>query len=122
MLGMRVLLSDLPPERAEALRPHYRRYLASLRPRFREVRAAQTGLQDALLTEPLDRQALAAALDAFSAQLHETQDRARDALLDVAAAMTLEERRRLLEHLRARRGERRPPADRPGLPPHRPPH
>lgn len=122
MLGMRMLPGDLPADREAALRPHYRRYLASLRPRFREIRSAQAALQEALLTEPLDRQALAEALDALSTELHETQNRARDALLDLAAALTLDERRSLLEELHVHRGERRSAADRPRLPPHTAPH
>jgi uncharacterized membrane protein len=126
MLGMRTLIGALPAERADELRPYYRRYFTALRPRLREIRAAQAALHDALLTEPLDRPALAAALDGFSTELHEGQRRARDALLDLAEALTLEERRLLLSpdgpgherHHEARPGGLGPRS----LPPRPPPH
>ena len=131
MIGVRRLLHELPESRARALAPHYRRYFSTLRPRFRELRGVQDELKDAMLTEPLDRAALGEALNSFQARFSDSQRAARDAFVELAAAMTLEERRQLVTAMNEppRRGERpqpgRPPHDHlppPGGPvPHEPP-
>ena len=123
MFGARRILTELPEARSEALAPHFHRYFAALRPRFREIRSIQQDLKTAMLTDPLDAEALSQALGAFQSQLAESQRGARDAFVALAGAMTLEERRQLVsimgEPPRRSDGLHKPPHDGPphGLPP-----
>ncbi len=116
MTGVRRVLKELPESRAEALAPYFRRYFSALRPQFREIRSAQRQLRNAMLTDPLDEAALTEALGAFQAGFSESQRAARDALVALAGAMTLEERRVLVSAM----GE--PPRHLDGMNPDRPPH
>jgi len=130
MLGLRHLVGELPADRREALSPYFRAYFASLRPQFREIRGAQASLREAMLSDPVDEAALRSALVEFNGQLFNTQANAHDALITLASALTLVERRALvaiLERPPKRRGERpprehrrpmhTPPEARPGEPP-----
>ena len=119
MLGLRRLVHDLPEDRAEVLAPYYRAYFRALRPRFREIRAAQGSLRDAILADPLVEEALEQALLAFNKQISASQGSAVDALVALTTALTPAERRQLVTHLsrsplseRERRGARRPGKDR----------
>ena len=105
VLGMRRLLGDLPEERARMLAPLYRDYFAAMRPRFKEIRATQAALRAAMLTDPLDESALHTALASFEAQLAGSQRATQQAFVALAAALTLEERRQLVENM-SRRSER----------------
>jgi uncharacterized membrane protein len=96
MAGVRRVLSELPESRREALAPHFRQYFAALRPRFREIRSVQQDLRAAMLSEPLDQRALSEALGAFQSRFSESQRSARDAFVELAAAMTLTERQQLV--------------------------
>lgn len=116
MMGLRRLLSDLPDERAAALAPYYREYFSTLRPRFRELRSTQQDLRAAMLTEPLDREAVQSALAAFRQDLYNSQGAAHDAFVALAAELTLAERRQLVTFM-----SRRPPGGArpsPGAEPH----
>ena len=99
MVGLRRLLHDLPEDRAEVLAPYYRAYFHALRPRFREIRAAQGSLREAILAEPLAEDALEQALLAFNKQISASQGNAVDALVALATALTPAERRQLVTHL-----------------------
>lgn len=122
MLGVRRVLTELPASRSEALAPHFHRYFAALRPRFREIRSVQQDLRAAMLTDPLDEAALTRALAAFQSRFSESQQAARDAFVVLAGAMTLEERRQLVSAMNdpPRRGsgprDERPPHDHPPPP------
>ena len=105
VIGMRRLLSDLPEERAQALAPLYRDYFAAMRPRFKEIRRTQRALREAMLRDPLDASGLRTALDAFQTQLTGSQQASQDAFVALAEALTLEERRQLVENM-SRRPER----------------
>jgi uncharacterized membrane protein len=123
VIGLRQLLSDLPEERIDTLRPYYRDYLRSLRPRFRDIRHAQQDLREAILSNPLDTEALHSALQAFNTQFFNTQTNAHEPLVALVAALRLEERQQLVAHLsdHRRRGDRpRAAAERNGHP-HWPP-
>ncbi len=119
IFGMRRLITDLPAERAEALAPYYRDYFSAMRPRFRDIRSTQKALRAAMLSEPLDEAALIEALGAFQAQLTDSQRDLQKAFVALAAELTLDERRMLVENMDRRpdrrRGERPPgfPGDRP---------
>ncbi len=99
MMGMRGLIHDLPEERREALKPYFREYFSVLRPRFREVRGAQTELRNAILSEPLDTEALRRALGSFNTHLFESQANGPEALLSLIAALAMAERQQLIRHL-----------------------
>ena len=108
MTSMRRLLHDLPEERIAVLRPHYRDYMANLRPGFREIRGAQATLRKAMLTEPFDASAVDAALKTLNDHLFETQGKTHQALISLLGALTPEERNQLAAYLAEpkRRGER----------------
>ncbi|MFV2090948.1 MAG: periplasmic heavy metal sensor, partial [Pseudomonadales bacterium] len=90
---------DLPQERREALMPLFRDYFSVLRPRFRGVRGAQTALRDAILSDPLDTEALRQALGDFNAQLFESQANGHEALVSLITALNTQERQQLIVHL-----------------------
>jgi uncharacterized membrane protein len=77
------------------------------RPQWREVRQARRAALKELEREPFDRGAYASALT----QVHVTERRARaginKAFVDLAAALTPEERRAFVKWVRDRRGHRR---------------
>jgi Spy/CpxP family protein refolding chaperone len=115
VFGLRRLLGDLPEERARTLAPLYREYFATMRPRFREIRETQAALRAAMLADPLDEAGLRLALKSFEAQLGDSQRASQDAFVALAAALTLEERQRLVESM-GRRPERWRPGDKPRKP------
>ncbi len=126
VFGMRRLLGDLPEQRARELAPLYRAYLGAMRPRFREIRGTQEALRTAMLADPLDEAALRAALKSFEAQLSGSQRASQDAFIALAAELTVNERRQLVENM-SRRPERwqpkGPPGSKEGPPPgERPPY
>lgn len=122
MMGMRRLLSDLPEERAAALAPFYREYFAAVRPRFREIRGAQSALRQAMLTDPLEQEAVRTALGAFRQHLFNSQGSAHDAFVTLAAELTLAEREQLVAFMNERPAlDRRPPRPFPKYPEGRPP-
>ena len=96
IMGVRRLIRDLPEERAAALAERYRAYFSALRPRFREIRASQQELREAMLTEPLDRDAARRAMATFQNQLRDSQGDAHEAFVELLAALTLEERQQLI--------------------------
>jgi uncharacterized membrane protein len=110
-MGMRRLSSDLPDDRIEELRPLFRAYFMALRPRFRDIREAQAALRDAMLSDPLDREGMKAALVEINSTVFNAQSEAHDALITLTEALTLEERGKLVSLL-----QRRPPrrGERPG--------
>ena len=136
VFGLRRLLGEVPEERAQALAPLYREYFATMRPRFREIRATQAALRNAMLTEPLDEAALRSAMQSFESQLRGSQQASQDAFVTLVAELTLAERQQLVETMsrrpdRWRKGERpprkgdrpprngeRPPDQAPGQPPY----
>lgn len=115
MISMRRLLHDLPEERIAVLRPHYRDYMAHLRPGFRDIRGAQATLRKAMLTEPFEPSAVEAALKMLNSHLFDTQGKTHQALISLLSALTAEERSQLAAYLAepVRRGEG-PPRPRAG--------
>lgn len=116
--GMRRLLSNLPEERAEVLAPFYRAYFTAMRPGFREIRGTQSDLREAMLTEPLDEDAVRAAMADFRQNLFDSQASAHIAFVNLVAELTLAERQQLVAAM-----NKRPPRDRRsgGRPPGEPP-
>ena len=121
MLGIRRLLDELPEQRAEALRPYLRGYFSSLRPRFRELRGSQQSLRVAMLSDPLDTEALSAALASFNSHLFESQQQSHEPFVALAAALSLKEREQLVALLNEppRRRERPGAGNHPPPPPGR---
>ena len=113
IIGMRRLIRDLPEERAEALSEHYRSYFSALRPRIRGLRAAQLDLREAMLTDPLDKTAVREAMVGFQAQLRDSQGQAHDPIIELMAALTLEERRQLITFMSPPSRHERPKGERP---------
>lgn len=123
IVGMHRLIRNLPEERAEALAPYYREYFSALRPRFRELRGAQRQIREAMMTDPLDVDALRTAMESFQSQLSRSQAAAREAFISLVGALTPAERRALVDAMddRRDRGER-PFHHEPGKPPPTPGH
>ncbi len=113
VFGMRRLLGDLPEQRAEELAPLYRAYFAAMRPRFQEIRGTQESLRAAMLAEPLDQADLRQALQSFEAQLTRSQQATQEAFVALAAELTLDERKQLVENMGRRPDRWRKDRERP---------
>lgn len=124
VIGMHRLLSELPDERARALAPLYRDYFHAMRPSFRDIRGAQQNLREAMLTDPLDEQAVRDALTNFRQHLFETQASTHDALVALLSELTLAERQQLVASMNDRPPRNRRPRSAPpgGRPPDEPFH
>lgn len=118
-LGVGRLLRDMPAERREAIEPLVKDYFRSLRPRMRQVQRAQGAIRDAILTEPFDAEAMADALGTFNTRLYESQARGHPQLVRLLAALSIEERRELVQRFRRPR-ERQGPMPAPRFPGHPP--
>ncbi|HEX7037659.1 MAG TPA: periplasmic heavy metal sensor [Pseudomonadales bacterium] len=119
------VVRELPDARRDELRPTLRAHFRELRGDIRKLRAAQRGIETALTEEPFRPDALGAALTAFRSAMLDSQQRNHRLLVDVAGAMTADERALLVEEMKrprlmhrrsrdhdVRRGpEREPPAD-----------
>jgi uncharacterized membrane protein len=105
-LGSLRALHVLPDDRAATLRPLLREHFRGLRPDVREMRRAQSGINQALATDPFDPAQLDEALAAFRAVLLQSQERSHQALIQLAGSLTTEERAALREALT--RGPRAP--------------
>ena len=95
MLGMFRVLHALPEARREVLRPEVRAGFRGLRDELRRMRSAQHGINAALIAEPFDQEALAAALARFRAALLDSQEHNHEALIRIAGRMTTSERQLL---------------------------
>ena len=109
-VGIGRLLRFLPEERREAVadRDARRQVRASLR----TLRVAQRAVDDALVQEPFDANALTTALERFREQFAASQMRSHAALVDICRKLTPEERTLLATTVRSKR-DARPRRDRP---------
>lgn len=107
------VLRELPEGRQEELRPVIRKRFRGLRRDIRDMRAAQRRINEVLVSEPFDAQALDSALDAFRSALLASQRDNHAMLVRVADGMTAEERA-LLRDSMTRRGHARPRLRPPG--------
>lgn len=102
-IGLFHVLRELPEGRRGELRPVIRKHVRGLHGDIRDMRAAQRRINDVLVTEPFDAQALDAALDAFRSALLASQRDNHAMLVRVAGSMTAEERAMLRDSM-TRRG------------------
>ncbi len=91
-IGLFRVVRELPEPRREELRPVLRQHMRSLRPEIRAIREAQERINAALGQQPFAGNDLAAALEEFRAALLASQIRSHGLLVQIAAAMTPEER------------------------------
>lgn len=110
-IGLFRVMRELPEPRREELRPVLRAHLRSLRPEIRAIREAQQRIDAALGRQPFAANDLAAALEDFRAALLASQVRSHGFLVQVAAAMTPEERVLLRRTLTRRPHSHRSRAD-----------
>jgi len=94
------VIRELPDERRDNFRPTMREHFRALRVDIRRMRAAQRGINEALAQEPFEPEALNGALQEFRAALLDGQQDNHQVLVEVAATMTPEERRMLLEAMK----------------------
>ena len=110
-LGAFRVLRELPESRRDALRPMMRDHFREVRPDLRRLRAAQEDIGRALAAEPYAPEALAEALSRFRDALLASQAHSHQALMALAAQMTPEERRRMLDAMDRHPRGRSPPPD-----------
>lgn len=107
-VGVGRLLRFLPEERREAVADRAAR--RQVRASLRELRVAQSAVDDALVQEPFDANALTTALERFREQFAASQMRSHAALVDICRKLTPEERALLARSARDARPRRdRPP-------------
>ena len=105
-LLVRGLLGDLSESRRSELEAHFREYFGALRPHIdpdghRLGRGRdQRDLRAALLSDPLDAEALRRAMNGLSGRLCEAQSRTHESFIALMGALTPDERSRLVERLR----------------------
>lgn len=100
------VLRELPEERQAALRPLMREQFRRAWPAMRGMRGAQREIESALLATPFNEAELAAALAEFRTALLASQQASHGALVNLASALTPEERVRFAALIRA--GDRPP--------------
>ena len=98
--GLARALRALPEERRDALRPMLRSQMRTLGPSLRHLRVAQRELIESAAAEPFDRVALEEAMARFRNELLASQERSHRALVEVMAALSADERKRVLESMR----------------------
>lgn len=109
LLGTGRILHDLDPERQNTLKPILRQHLRDLRPNLRELRRAQSDIRSAILAEPFAGPDLRTALDHFQRLLGDSQAAGHSSFVTLVAALTPDERARLVERMRRPPGGGRPP-------------
>jgi len=112
LLGIGGLIRDLPEPRREELSRIMREHGQGMHASIRDMQQAQDALGEALAAPDFDRDAAAAALEAFRENLCRSMAHSNETVLALAAEMTPEERMLLIERMQRRR---------PGGTPHRPP-
>lgn len=110
LFGVMRFTKTLPETRQEELADALRQYRQAARPNLRMLRNRQEAFRTAMLTQPMDSQAVRASLDALQQALAEQHRAGHEALVRVLEQLSVEERQALDEQLR----RRRPP--RPGPP------
>jgi len=110
--GFPRLMSQLPDERQEELRPLMGSYFQTMRPTFRAMRAAQEEVFSAVKADPYQSEATRIALATFREKLLESQTSAHDAFIEFTSALTTEERHLLAKKMHQpwrSRHNRKPP-------------
>lgn len=112
--SVRGFLSALPPEAREAAAQRLRAERDDVTARMREVRAAQRAVEDALLADPFDPDALSDAMLALRTARTNMEREIESAIIDIVADLPPEQRMRALQQgLRGpgngERHHRRPP-------------
>jgi len=116
------VMSQLPEERRELLKPVLHHHLQSMRSGMREVRSSQRQLNETLAGAEVDQVELQQALEAFHDSLCRSMADGHESFIELALAMTPEERVLLMKQMRPERRSPRPgaPGDR-HFPGQRPP-
>ena len=99
-VGYARLLHFLPDDRRAAVMPTVRERMHDVLGNLHTLRTEQQAVLDALKADPYDKDKLAAALAALRGTLTSMQESAHRSLVDVAAKLTLDERKRLAEAMR----------------------
>ena len=121
-VGLALLMRHLPEERRQELAREGAPVLSdgelrrSIRISMRELRSAQRTIGQAIAAEPFEPENLAAALARYREHFADNQAGNHQALVDILARLTAEERRRFLDTMRSGPGHRdraRPRRDQP---------
>ena len=107
MMGVRAPTRFLAEERREELKPVIRQFREAA-PSLRRLRGTQRALYDAINSEPFEREPLEAALARFRNNLFAGQEAGHTAFVNLVESLTPEERRQMLQSMRARKRHRRP--------------
>ena len=100
------LMRSWPEERRAAFEPMMQMHMRGMREHFKALQPAHAAVYAALQAEPFDAQALKAALQQLRSHLHASQIETHESLIEIAAAMSPEERHRLAGKLQAPRKHR----------------
>ena len=121
-VGLALLIRGLPEERRKQLAREGVPVLSdgelrrSIRVSMRELRGTQRHIGQALAAEPFDPEMLAAALARYRQHFAANQAGNHQALVDILARLTPEERRRFLETMGGNHGRREHARPRRGQP------
>ena len=94
------LLHFLPEQRREAIAPIVEPMMRELMPALRSMRSDHRAVHEALAGEPFDPNALAATLETLRHHLGSTQATAHATLVELATALSAEERAQLADAMR----------------------
>ncbi|MEZ5595458.1 MAG: periplasmic heavy metal sensor [Pseudomonadales bacterium] len=115
MFGLMRFAETLPEGRRQALLSQLDTYRQTARPAYREMRELQNRLRREIVADPVDPQALRAALDAIQSHVQTQQEHSRDAFIQLLLTLSAEERAALDTRMRhPRHGPRRAFDDKPG--------
>ena len=107
MLGVRAPTRFLSEERREELAPVVRQFRETA-PSVRRLRGAQRTLYDAIASDPFERKPLEEALARFRSNLLAGQETGHAAFVNFVESLTPEERRRMVQSMRAHKRKRHP--------------
>ena len=97
---MHGVFKELPEEDRQLIRRTMRERFREIRPHIRQSRKARDELADALAAQPYDEAAAHAAFDRMAAAMAAMSDAGRDAMMEMFAKLTPEQRQRMAEAMR----------------------
>jgi len=99
-VGYGRMLRFLPDDRRAVVMPTVREHLKDVMSNLRTLRTEQQAVLDALKADPYDKDKLASALAALRGTLTTMQESSHRSLVEVAATLTPDERKRLADAMR----------------------
>ncbi|MAY56677.1 MAG: hypothetical protein CMQ46_08220 [Gammaproteobacteria bacterium] len=111
-VGMMWMNQSLDPQARDRVQSQMRLANEELRQVRRQMLQAQREVNQLLVQEPLDSEALTGAFASLRQASAAYQERSHGQLVDMMSRLTVEQRQQALRRLSARRGDERPPVER----------